>query len=267
MAEFTDQFAANGGIAGLMEALAMNGQMQQRVCVVVGVTGDGKSTTCNTLSATDVFAVSDGFSSATRGAAHADYLLINESGASEVRIVDTIGLHDTTLPAEEVMKRFASFADLVPQGIDLFLFVARYGRWKPEHEAALSAFIANVGEEALKNTLLVFTGCGLTATQLSSALANAPPSLQEILPKMAGAPVGIDNVADRTAARTTLHAAISATMASITGGPYTNAALAEARARYDVKQEEERAAFAAAVADWRKGTGPVLVVREPGVEG
>ena len=44
MAEFTDQFAANGGIAGLMEALAMNGQMQQRVCVVVG---ENRTDTCS----------------------------------------------------------------------------------------------------------------------------------------------------------------------------------------------------------------------------
>ena len=55
MAEFTDQFAENGGIAGLMEALAMHGGLQQRVCVVVGVTGDGKSTTGNTLCGRDAF--------------------------------------------------------------------------------------------------------------------------------------------------------------------------------------------------------------------
>ena len=45
---------------------------------------------------------------------------------------------------------------------------------------------------------------------------------------------------------------------------YSNAALVDARAKHDVAEEEERAAFAAAVADWRKGTGPVAIERERG---
>ena len=43
---------------------------------------------------------------------------------------------------------------------------------------------------------------------------------------------------------------------------YSNEALAEARLRYDAKREEERQQFAAAVADWRKGSGPVVIERE-----
>ena len=75
-------------------------------------------------------------------------------------------------------------------------------------------------------------------------------------------PIGIDSIKDRSAARATLHAAIDLAAAATNGLRYSNEALAEARSRHDVKQEEERAAFAAAVADWRKGSGPVIVERE-----
>ena len=68
--------------------------------------------------------------------------------------------------------------------------------------------------------------------------------------------------ATRSDARAALHEAIKAVVAANKGRAYSNAALAEARVRYDAKAEEERAAFSAAVADWRRGSGPVTVVRE-----
>ena len=235
-----------------------------RALVVVGVTGDGKSSTCNTLSASTSFAVSGGLSSETAENASADYLRIDADGTlQEMRVVDTIGLHDTDLPAEEVMLRMGAFADLVPLGIACFLFVARYGRFKPEHEAALDAFVANVGEDALAHTLLVFTSCSVGADELAEALEqHAPKSLRRVLPLLAGPPIGVDNVARAREGREALHAAVDAALAKNGGALYTHTALADARRRFDTKREEERAAFAAAVSDWRKGSGPVQIERE-----
>ena len=38
------------------------------------------------------------------------------------------------------------------RGIDVFLFVLRWGRFKPEHDEALAAFAVNCGETALRRT-------------------------------------------------------------------------------------------------------------------
>ena len=183
-------------------------------------------------------------------------------------MVDTVGLQDTDLSAEEVMARFSAFSDHVPLGINVFLFVARYGRWKPEHEAAMDAFVRNCGEAALGHTLLVFTSCKLGDDELQRQLAeHAPKSLARLLDNLAGPPVGIDNLGDQ-GARSALQAAVDAACAARPAGQrrYTNAALAEARLRHDARQEEERVAFAAAVSDWRKRDGPLVVEREAGAE-
>ena len=101
-------------------SLAEDNSDLPRSLVVVGVTGDGKSSTCNTLSGTSNFAVSGGFSSETAEAAHADYLHVGGDGVTEMRIIDTIGLHDTGLPAAEVMRRFAAFATAWHAGLWCF---------------------------------------------------------------------------------------------------------------------------------------------------
>ena len=118
MAEFTDQFAENGGISGLMEALAMHGGLQQRVCVVVGVTGDGKSTTGNTLCGRDVFETSTGLCSATRGHAIGTYTAGGSLHGTLWRVIDTIGFEDSCLPADEVSRLFGAFADDCMDGVD-----------------------------------------------------------------------------------------------------------------------------------------------------
>ena len=65
----------------------------------------------------------------------------------------------------------------------------------------------------------------------------------------------------RDAARAALHAAVEARRAN-DGRRYTNEALDEARAKHAAAEEAERAAFASAVSDWRKGSGPVVIERE-----
>ena len=241
-------------------------ESDRRTVVLVGVTGDGKSSTGNTLAAQDAFRVAAGFSSATQTVEHQDYFY---RGGRCWRVIDTIGLHDTGLAAGEVMVRFSAFADRAIGGIDCFLFVVRWGRWKPEHDAALGAFVRNAGESALAHTVLVFTHCTLSDDELQQALAEAPPSLRAQLPKLRGT-VGVDNLgaaaasAATEAVREALHRAVEAVVASNDGARYSNDCLAAVRAEYDEREEEGRQAFAAALADWRKGTGAIEIVRECG---
>jgi len=228
----------------------------RRVIVLVGVTGDGKSSTGNTLANAPAFAVSSGLSSATQENSHADFM----DGDVATRVVDTIGFCDTSLTHEACLERFRSFGDHTPCGIDCFLFVVRWGRFKPEHDAALNTFFRNVGDEAFSHTVICFTHCTLDAAALKVALdADAPPSLRSWLNRVGGV-TGVDNGAESsTSGQRLLHEIVACIS---TDSRYSNAALEEAQAKHAVAEEEERAAFAAAVSDWRKGTGPVVVERE-----
>ena len=116
------------------------------------------------------------------------------------------------MPCRQVMDRFIAFADRTPKGIDAFLFVVKWGRLKPEHEAAFDAFVANCGRGALAHTLLVFTHCALSDAELAAALAgDAPAWLQSYLPELRGFHA-VDNVAgaDRGAFHGSLDALIAA---------------------------------------------------------
>ncbi|CAK9095857.1 Voltage-dependent L-type calcium channel subunit alpha-1F (Voltage-gated calcium channel subunit alpha Cav1.4) [Durusdinium trenchii] len=236
--------------------------LQRQTVVLVGVTGDGKSSTGNTLCGSSAFPVSAGFKSETQELAHADYL----RGATFWRVIDTIGLHDTHLSQKEVLERFSTFSEAAAEGIDVFLFVLRWGRFKPEHDEALAAFAVNCGETALRHTMLVFTHCDLDDEALSRQLLDpsAPPALTHWLQRIGGGAVGIDNL-DGSTARPRVQRALEGMVAGLAGLRYSNEALEEARAKLKAAEEAESRAFAAAVAEWRRSSGPVVIEREAGV--
>ena len=234
-----------------------------RVVVLVGVTGGGKSSVgCVLAASSSAFGVSSGFSSATLIPAHADYTSIPLADPhalpATTRLVDTVGFHDTTAPAAVAMRRFSAFEQLLPAegGVDLFLFVLPYGRFSSAAEAALDAFVACCGEAALEHTVLVFTRCRLTYDELKAELMHsAPPSLRRIIPRLAFPSVlGVDVLAQPLASRDLLRMGVDEAIAGLEGQRYSRPALADAIEEYGGGQDEkERAAFAAAVSDWRKG--------------
>lgn len=246
-----------------------------RAIVLVGVTGSGKSSVGSSILGADnssgsggttksspPFAISAGLQSKTSEAAHGEVgrLSHNDGKLRTYRVVDTIGLHDTTLPAAETIERFLGFMEHVPHaGVDVFLFVLPWGRFKPEHEAALDAFVAHCGARVLEHTVFVFTHCTLTNEELRNQLvADAPAALRRVLPSLAfPSVVGVDLVAGAQSrgAASRLRMAIDEACDSL-WRPYPLETIVAACAqRGEEQEEEERAAFAAAVSDWRKGAG------------
>ena len=271
-----EQTAATDDDGGEVSATVVDSNDAPRAVVLVGVTGSGKSSVgCALAGIADAFGISGGLASATSGAESADYTYVSSfrsqpshesngsggTGGSSVRrayrVIDTIGLQDTSFSSAEVIRRFTAFTSLCPApGVSLFLFVLPFGRFKPEHEAALDAFAASCGEDVLEHTILVFTHCQLSPAELRQHLVtSAPQALRRILPKLAyPTAFPADVVAAPARAQRALRAAVDDACDALCEERYSLHSLQAAREQKEAGQEEdERAAFAAAVADWRKG--------------
>lgn len=201
------------------------------VICLVGITGEGKSTTGNTISGEKAFQASAKTRSVTRGCAFIDFQMNNVA----YRIIDTPGLQDTNLTPAELLDRFKHFADLAPQGVDAFLFVCKRGRFKSEHFHAFRTFQEACTSEALSYTAFLFTNLDEeTNEEFQLALREeAPevPNLVECLSKVNGRALGIDNKggAARSAADRTLVINLVSQIRSINlGHRYSNEFLHEA---------------------------------------
>ena len=206
------------------------------------------------------FATSAGLASATRGHAIATYTVGGQLNGTLWRIIDTIGFEDSCLPSEEVSRLFSAFSEDCMDGVDAFLFVVKWGRFKPEHERALDAFAANAGEDALRHTLLVFTHCDVDESRCDLGLGRGA----EIITRKVAAAVGrCRGRRQRTAARGARAAADGARWIR---GALGRRALQPRVVAGSAKAARRRArgrsgAFRAAVLDWRKKDGPLVVER------
>ena len=92
----------------LLAALSLEGEeVVRKTVVLVGVTGDGKSSTGNSLCGLLAFKTSGGLQSETQAPTFSDY----RRAGTFWRVIDTIGLEDTGLPRTEVLRRFGLFSD------------------------------------------------------------------------------------------------------------------------------------------------------------
>eukprot|EP00448_Togula_jolla_P000335 CAMPEP_0170612700 /NCGR_PEP_ID=MMETSP0224-20130122/23866_1 /TAXON_ID=285029 /ORGANISM="Togula jolla, Strain CCCM 725" /LENGTH=271 /DNA_ID=CAMNT_0010938227 /DNA_START=66 /DNA_END=881 /DNA_ORIENTATION=- len=205
----------------------------RKTIVVVGMTGTGKSTTCNLITNSRVFHEDTGFESATAEIAHKDVM----SAGMPIRVIDTVGFMSTGESEQTRDAKFAQFADLASYGVDIFLFTEKYGRFTEVNEQNFLLFKELVGPEALRHTLFLFTHVTNQRLQQEIQKGQVPQSLQAIMCQVGGI-VGIDSKANPRLAVADLRSAMAELVKRNSELRYSNESLSAAAERREALQKK-----------------------------
>ncbi|CAF4087424.1 unnamed protein product, partial [Adineta steineri] len=173
-------------------------QNEMRV-VLIGRTGNGKSSTGNSLlHSRSAFHATQSGQSITKDCKPGRYQHTDTYGQQKtLTVVDTPGFFDTNtaITNEAVEKKIASqIFEMTTPGVHAFLIITRVGRFTPEEKNTVD-FIRHIfGPDAIKYCIVVITGEDqLEEGQNLDEFINTSPALRDLVQACGNRRFGINN--------------------------------------------------------------------------
>lgn len=101
----------------------------------------------------------------------------------QVTVVDTLSLFDTSLPESTVKREISKCINMSAPGPHAIQLVIRLGTFTAEERNAVRQVEEIFGEDAWKNTIILFTYGDKVKSDIERQLKEAGPELQEIMRK------------------------------------------------------------------------------------
>ncbi|XP_076829072.1 GTPase IMAP family member 4-like [Brachyhypopomus gauderio] len=160
--------------------------MAERRIVLLGKTGDGKSSCGNLILGEDVFPTGTLWSLTKKC-----YLKKNEN---EVTLVDTPGFFNTDLSSQELNTGLLRCITECAPGPHAFVIVLKVGRYTKHERETVEEITKSFGEEALKYAVVLFTfGDQLCEGQTIEDFVKQNTELQDLVNKCGGRVHVVDN--------------------------------------------------------------------------
>ena len=121
----------------------------------MGKTGNGKSSTINTIAGKKLFEAKPSQTSVTKECQAARICV----HGNQLLVVDTPGLYDTDLELDETLTEIGKVMGITSPGFHAFIIIVKVGRFTPEEKSTIELLAEKFGRrEFYKRAVILFTG-------------------------------------------------------------------------------------------------------------